>query len=109
MRALFVESDIQTIGALRALQAARHTDDILLAGFDGIPEFVGLLEKGSIAAAGMQQPYMLGVTAAQAMFDHFGGKTPEKDIQIPVLIVTPDNIKQKLPELLLNVFAGETA
>jgi len=106
MRALYVESDIQTIGALRALQAARHTEDILLAGFDGVPEFVGLLEKGAIAAAGMQQPYLLGETAARAMFDSLGGKAPEKDIQIPVLIVTPDNIKQKLPELLQNVFAA---
>ena len=109
LRALFVESDIQTIGALRALQAMRRTDDVLLAGFDGVPEFVDLLQKGAIAAAGMQQPYLLGQVAARSMFDHLAGKKPEKDIQIPVLIVTPETIKQKLPELIQNVFAGETA
>jgi ABC-type sugar transport system substrate-binding protein len=109
MRALFVESDIQSIGALRALQAMRRNNDVLLAGFDGVPEFVGLLQQGAIAAAGMQQPYLLGETAAHAMFDHFAGKPTEKDIQIPVLIVTPGNIKEKLPELIQNVFAGETA
>jgi ABC-type sugar transport system substrate-binding protein len=109
LRALFVESDIQSIGALRALQAMHREHDVLLAAFDGVPEFVGLLEQGAFAAAGMQQPYLLGVTAAHAMFDHLAGKTPEKDIQIPVLIVTPETIKQKLPELIQNVFAGETA
>jgi len=107
MRALFVETDQPTLGAARAIQAMRRNGDILLAGFDGIPEFVGLLESGAITVAGMQQPYLMGQTSGHAMLDHLAGKTPVRFTQIPVEIVTSDNIKQKLPLISRTVFAGE--
>lgn len=106
MRALFVETDQPTLGAARAIQAMRRTGDILLAGFDGIPEFVAMLENGAIAVAGMQQPYLMGQTSGQAMLDHLAGRTPERAVQIPVEIVTSQNIKEKLPLITKTVFAG---
>ena len=106
MRALFVETDQPTLGAARAIQAMRRKGAILLAGFDGIPEFVGMLEDGTLAVAGMQQPYLMGQTSGQAMLDHLAGKTPQRATQIPVEIVTPANIKEKLPLISRTVFAG---
>lgn len=106
MRALFVETDQPTLGAARAIQAMRRKGDILLAGFDGIPEFVGMLESGELAVAGMQQPYLLGQTAGSDMLDHLAGKTPAKSVQIPVEIVTQANIKEKLPLISKTVFAS---
>jgi ribose transport system substrate-binding protein len=52
----------------------------------------------------MQQPYLMGTTCARAMFDHFAGKTPEKQINVPVLVVTKDNLERLLPELKTHVF-----
>ena len=109
MRALFVETDQPTLGAARAIQAMRRTGDILLAGFDGIPEFVGMLENGTLSVAGMQQPYLMGETSGRAMLDHLAGKTPQRSAQIPVEIVTAQNIKQKLPLISRTVFAGEAS
>ena len=51
---------------------------MLVAAFDGIPEFVKLIEKGTIVGSGMQQPYLMGQRSAQAMLDHFAGKTTEE-------------------------------
>ncbi len=61
MRGLFVQTDQPAIGALRAIRAARRDGEVLVAGFDGIPEFVELLKSGELVASGMQQPYLMGV------------------------------------------------
>jgi ribose transport system substrate-binding protein len=104
MRGIFVQTDAPTLGAVRAIQAANRTGQILLAAFDGIPEFVPLIRSGAITVAGMQQPYLMGTKAAGALFDKFAGKTPPKQIDIDVLIVNNDNLSALLPTLQKNVF-----
>jgi ABC-type sugar transport system substrate-binding protein len=104
LRGLFIETDQPTLGALRAVQAARKQNDILIAAFDGIPEFVKLIEDGSIVGSGMQQPYLMGQRSAEAMFDHLAGKTPDKQILVPIEVVTGENIKQLLPTIQKTVF-----
>jgi ribose transport system substrate-binding protein len=104
MRGLFVETDQPTIGALRALRAARRENDVLMAAFDGIPEFIDLIEKGQIVASGMQQPYAMGQESARAMFAHFGGKQAQKEILVPILVVNGENVKQLEPTVKKTVF-----
>jgi ABC-type sugar transport system substrate-binding protein len=60
MRGLWIQTDQPAIGAMRAMKAARKDGEILLAAFDGIPDFVELLKSGEIVASGMQQPYLMG-------------------------------------------------
>jgi ribose transport system substrate-binding protein len=104
MRGVFVQTDAPSLGAVRAIQAARRDGEVLLAAFDGIPEFVPLIENGKITVAGMQQPYLMGTKAAGALFEVFGGKTPEKQIEISIQVVTKDNLQALLPTLKQNVF-----
>src|SRR6185437_2406649 len=104
MRGLFVETDQPSLGAIRALHAARKEKDILLAAFDGIPDFIKLIGDGTIVASGMQQPYLMGQRSAQAMLDHLGGKKPEKQILVPILVVTKENVKQLEPTVRKTVF-----
>jgi ribose transport system substrate-binding protein len=40
------------------------------------------------------------------MLDHLAGKTPEKNVLLPVEIVTSQNVKQLLPEITRTVFAN---
>ena len=107
MRGLFIETDQPTIGALRALQATRRKGEVLVAAFDGIPDFVKLIEDGEIVGSGMQQPYLMGERSAQAMFDHFAGKTPPKEILVPIEVVTKENVEKVLPTIKQTVFGGE--
>ncbi len=104
MRGLFIETDQPTLGALRALHAARKEKEILVAAFDGIPDFVKLIADGTIVGSGMQQPYLMGQTSARAMFDHFAGKTPPKQSLVPILVVTQQNVKQLEPTIRKTVF-----
>jgi ABC-type sugar transport system substrate-binding protein len=101
---LFIETDQPTLGALRALSAARKENQVLVAAFDGIPEFVDLIKKGTIVGSGMQQPYLMGERSAQALLDRLSGKTPEKQILVPIEVVTGQNISQIEPTIRKTVF-----
>jgi len=107
LRAIFVQSDQQTVGALRAIKAARKTDSVLIAGFDGTPELFDLIKKGEVVGSGMQQPYLMGYKAADSLVGHAGGCVPQKEIVVPILIGTTDNAADMLEDIKLNVFAGE--
>lgn len=107
MRAMFIQTDQPAIGALRAIRAARRSGEVLVAAFDGIPEFVELLQSGDIVASGMQQPYLMGVRSGEAMIEHLNGGTPDKEILVPILVVTSENIEELLPTVRETVFANE--
>jgi len=107
MRGMFVQTDSPAIGAMRAIKAARKGGEVLLAAFDGIPEFIPLLESGELVASGMQQPYLMGQESGRAMVAHLAGETPEKEIVVPILVVTSENLGEVLPTVKETVFANE--
>ncbi|WP_198670539.1 substrate-binding domain-containing protein [Oceanicella sp. SM1341] len=107
MRGLFVQTDQPAVGALRAIRAARRQGEVLVAAFDGIPEFVPLLQSGELVASGMQQPHLMGETSGRALFDHLAGKEVEKEILVPIVVVTAENIEEMLPTIRESVFANE--
>jgi len=107
MGGMFIQTDGPTLGALRAIKAARMDGEILVAAFDGIPDFVPLLQSGELVVSGMQQPYLMGVRSAEAMVEHLDGGAPEKEITVPILIVTSENIDEMLPTIKETVFANE--
>lgn len=107
MRGMFVQTDQPAIGALRAIKAARRDGEVLVAAFDGIPEFVPLLQSGELVASGMQQPYLMGETSGQALIDHLAGEEVEEEILVPIVVVTSTNIEEILPTIRQTVFAGE--
>ena len=107
LRAIFIQTDSAAVGAQRAVRAARKTDDIIIAAFDGTPELYDLIKDGKILGSGMQQPYLMGFTAAEALCKHLGGETVEKEVLLPILVGTTDNVGDLGDEINLNVFAGE--
>lgn len=107
LRAIFIQTDSAAVGAQRAVKAARKTDDILVAAFDGTPELYDLIKSGDILGSGMQQPYLMGFTAAKALTSHLSGEKVEKEILLPILVGTSDNVDKLGDEINLNVFAGE--
>jgi ABC-type sugar transport system substrate-binding protein len=107
LHGIFVQTDTPTLGAARALQASHRADTVLLAAFDGVPEFVKMIQDGSIVCSGMQQPYLMGVRSVQALYDHLDGKTPPKQTLVPIIVVSKDNIDSVLPTIKQTVFANE--
>ncbi len=107
LRVIFVQSDQQSVGAYRAVTAARKTGDVLVAAFDGTPELLQLIRDGKIVGSGMQQPYLMGSIAAKALSTTLSGGKPEKDVLVPIMAVTSANAEENLDTIKLNVFAND--
>jgi ribose transport system substrate-binding protein len=107
MHAVFIETDQPALGALRAISTLKRTDDVLVAAFDGIPDFIGMLKSGKIVVTGMQQPYLMGKYAAEQVVNSLDKKPVTHEIVLPILIVTKDNIDSLLPTIKQTVFANE--
>ena len=56
MNGMFIQTDQPTMGALRAIKAAHRDGTLLVAAFDGIPEFVDLLKKGESSPPACSSP-----------------------------------------------------
>jgi simple sugar transport system substrate-binding protein/ribose transport system substrate-binding protein len=104
LRSVFIETDQPTLGALQALKGTRHQGELLLACFDAMPEVEALLKAGPLVAVGMQQPYLMGEKAAEALLERLAGRTPAKQILVPILVASGKNIAQLMPVANKTVF-----
>ena len=107
LRSVFIETDQPTMGALQALKAMHRQRELLLASFDAMPDVEELLKTGPLVAVGMQQPYLMGEKAAGALADAIEGRTPPKQILVPILVATGRNIGQLMPVAAKTVFGHD--
>jgi ABC-type sugar transport system substrate-binding protein len=89
---------------MRAIKEAKKSKQVLIVNFDAMPNVAELLNGGELVAVGMQQPFLMGQTAAEALISSLQGKTPAKQILVPILVATQKNITQLLPTAQKTVF-----
>jgi ribose transport system substrate-binding protein len=93
------------VGAAQALKAKGLDKKVKLVTFDPSPEVLPLFEDGTIQAIAAQNPYQMGYEGV-SMLDTVikGGKIPadKKKIEIPVVIITPENYKQAAVQKLIQ-------
>ena len=106
LRLIFVQSDQQAIGVARAVKAARREGQVLVAAFDGTPELLQAITDGIIVGSGMQQPYLMGGTAAKLLTAKLTGGTPAKEEMVEIMTVTKETAVSKAAQIKLNVFAN---
>ncbi|HJV01563.1 MAG TPA: substrate-binding domain-containing protein [Burkholderiaceae bacterium] len=104
LRSIFIETDQPTMGALQTIKSAKKQHEVLIGSFDAMPEVAELLKTGPLVACGMQQPYLMGAKAAEALVDSLHGKAPAKQITVPILVATSKNIAQLMPVANKTVF-----
>jgi ABC-type sugar transport system substrate-binding protein len=76
---------------------------MLLICFDAEPEFIDLIRKGILVGAGIQQPFLMGEKAVDAMHTYLNGGQPPEHMRLPVLVVTRKNIDAELPTIRRNL------
>ena len=75
------------------IKAGHRDGTLLVAAFDGIPEFVELLKKGEIVASGHAAALSHGrESPGEALAAALKGETPEKQILVPIVVATSKNI-----------------
>lgn len=83
--AIFSSQNMLTIGALRALHAAKRQHDIALVGFDDIP-LAELLDPPLTTIR--QDPTLIGRTVAHQLFSLLDGNEPEEHhIDVPTRLI----------------------
>lgn len=108
LRAIWLQGSNRYRGALDAIWESGKTGQILLICFDAEPEFLAMIRSGDLVAAGMQQPFLMGETAVEAMHRHLSGASVEKFQRLPVLPVHRGNLEQLLPTIQRNVLGNRS-
>ncbi|SKB45481.1 ribose transport system substrate-binding protein [Lachnospiraceae bacterium] len=89
--AFFCINDMGALGCVQAAAAAGR-NDILIYGVDGNPDFMGYVKDGSATASAAQQPSVIGSTAVDEAINAINGKTVDKEVVVPVELITGENI-----------------
>jgi len=85
-------NDPTAIGAIAALESRHMDKKILIYGVDGSPDGKMMIKEGYLEGTSAQRPVTIGRTAAQVAYDYLNGKTVDKNIIIPVTLITKDNL-----------------
>ena len=85
-------NDPSALGALAAIESMKRTN-ILVYGVDGTPDLKSLIKQSSlIAGTAAQFPLKFGKLAAKNMYYIIQGKEVSRIIEVPVSLITKDNI-----------------
>lgn len=107
LKAIWLQGSDKYQGALNAIKDANKEGEILLITFDAEPEFLELIPKGVLVGAAMQQPFLMGQEAVAVLHEHFNGQAVTRNIQLPILAISQENIHEKLPIIKRNVLGLE--
>jgi ribose transport system substrate-binding protein len=103
IRAIWLQGSDRYQGALDAIAAAGRAGQVLLMTFDAEPEFIEMIPRGTLAGAGMQQPFLMGETAVETLDRHIKGLPVQREQKLPVLAVSEDTIKDEMDTIRRNV------
>lgn len=85
-------NDPAALGALAAIESLNRTN-ILVYGVDGTPDLKSLIKQSPlIAGTAAQFPLKFGKLAAKNMYHIIQGEEVSKTIEVPVTLITKDNI-----------------
>lgn len=84
---VFAANDEMALGAVQALKASTAVTEFKVVGFDAIPDALAAVTAGDMEATVAQQPFEIGVKAAQAALDYLDGKTVAKNIPVELALV----------------------
>lgn len=93
IKGIFGINDDSALGALSAAES-HSRNDIVIVGYDAIPEAVKAILRGSALKADVaQQPKDLGAKTIGAIATHFNGGQAPKSVAVPVRIVDANALK----------------
>lgn len=83
----------QVVGAADALRVAGR-NDIVLTGIDADKAIIERIRSGWVTGTAAQFPSIQGQLAAQALIDHFDGREVAPEYEVPVALVTAENLDE---------------
>ena len=85
-------------GVLKAVKEAGKFGEILVmgGGGGGLPDGLELVKQGELIATTNTAPSLQGGLAFKSLWQVVNGETPEKNVLLPITIITKSNIDQSV-------------
>ncbi|MBC7326851.1 substrate-binding domain-containing protein [bacterium] len=93
---VFAQNDEMALGALQAIEAAGKLGKIKVIGFDGNKDALEAIKAGKMLATVAQLPEEMGKMAVDVALKVLKGEKVEKNIYVPVTLVTKENVDEFL-------------
>lgn len=94
VKGVFAANDLMALGAAEAVKARGKSGQILLVGFDAIPEAAKAILAGQMAASVAQSPSNMGKFGVENAIKVLKGQTIAKRIDTGTVLVTKKNAAQ---------------
>lgn len=89
--AVFPINDPSALGTISAIESAGKLGKVTVVTVDGSAEAVAAIKAKKLLSSSAQFPYEIGRVAAEKMYDHLAGKPVDKEVKIPVELVSIEN------------------
>lgn len=94
--AVFPINDPSALGAISALESAGRLKDVTVVTVDGSQEGIAAIKAGKLHSTSAQFPREIGRLAAEKYYEHLAGKPVDKNLKVPVKLITRENAGQFL-------------
>ena len=91
MDAIFAINDVSALAANEGIGKAGKSGKIVVMGVAGSKEGVQAIKDGKMLSSCAQEPLTMGKVAVEKVYDFISGKLVEKDVRVPVKLVTKEN------------------
>jgi len=92
VQALFTCSDLMALGAIEAIAAAGKTGDLIVVGFDALPEAREAILQGTMAGSVAQHPSEMGKLAIENAYCLLNGQSIPGEIPVTIELITKQNV-----------------
>lgn len=92
-------------GVARQLELSEKAGIVKMVAFDASEQLIQGLQKGTVDALIVQQPYQMGYLGVEFAMKVINGETIPKFVETPVIVVTKDNFND--PEIQKVLYPGQ--
>ena len=96
MDAIFAINDVSALAAIAGIESAGRTGKILVQGVAGSHEGAQAILDGKLHSSCAQVPLEIGRVAVESAYAALAGKKVEKNVIVPVKLVTAANAAEFL-------------
>lgn len=93
LTAIYATGEPALLGAVAAVESQGKQGQIKVVGWDLTASAIKGIDEGYVAGVVQQDPAGMGAAAVEALVKIHSGGTPEKQIAVPITIVTKDNVE----------------
>jgi ribose transport system substrate-binding protein len=99
VNAAFPINDPSALGCVSAVESANKLGQVTIVTVDGSKEGLHAILSGKLHSSSAQFPKQIGGIAAEKAYDHIAGKPVEKEVKVPVKLITRQNVEEFLKGL----------